>query len=309
MSARIKLLLVALLAGAGFLVWQFNAATGGVKSTETTADISDGIGLTVAARDSDNDGLLDSEETYWNADYRNADTDGDGYKDGEEVLAGHSPIKAGPDDLLNGKKSITDYASAIILGNAIAGKLDPNNPSYDLAVQQVIEDMFFQYQENVSSDARDVIIAGKDTRDAIITYGFTMSNTIEPIFTDTAKGFASVIETIEDVQLEDLSKLRTTDPARADRFGAAISTEIKALDERAQKVRKIAVPSGMKPTHENVLMLLRGAQQQYRLLSAVSRDPVQALIALQVLSALTTRSSVEISQDFAGRLSSALQTK
>jgi len=309
MSARIKLLLVALLAGAGLLVWQFNAATSGVKSTETTANISDGVGLSVPARDSDNDGLLDSEETYWNTDYRNADTDGDGYKDGEEVTAGRSPTKAGPDDLLSGKQSITDYASAIILGNAIAGKLDPNNSSYDLAIQQVIEDMFAQYKENASSDAQDTIIAGKDTRDAIITYGFTMSNNIELIFTDTAKGFASVIETIEDVQLEDLSKLRTTDPARADRFGAAISAEIKALDERAQKMRKIAVPSAMKPAHENVLMLLRGAQQQYRLLSAVSRDPVQALIALQVLDSLVTRSTIEISQDFAGRLSSALQTK
>lgn len=51
------------------------------------------------AIDSDNDGLVDWEETLWQTDENNPDTDGDGAKDGQEVKLGRDPNKAGPDDV------------------------------------------------------------------------------------------------------------------------------------------------------------------------------------------------------------------
>lgn len=50
-------------------------------------------------KDSDNDGLLDWEETLWGTDPDNPDTDGDGTPDGEEITRGKDPAKAGNDDL------------------------------------------------------------------------------------------------------------------------------------------------------------------------------------------------------------------
>lgn len=53
-------------------------------------------GYTESQVDSDFDGLLDSEETdKWNTDPNKADTDGDGYNDGEEVAAGYDPLSDG----------------------------------------------------------------------------------------------------------------------------------------------------------------------------------------------------------------------
>ncbi len=50
--------------------------------------------------DSDGDGLNDWEEVLWKTDKSNPDSDGDGTPDGEEVKLGRDPAKAGPDDVL-----------------------------------------------------------------------------------------------------------------------------------------------------------------------------------------------------------------
>ncbi len=50
--------------------------------------------------DSDRDNLPDWEESLYGSSAHIPDTDGDGTNDGAEVLAGRSPIKAGPDDKL-----------------------------------------------------------------------------------------------------------------------------------------------------------------------------------------------------------------
>ncbi len=43
-------------------------------------------------KDSDNDGLTDSEEKFYGTNINNPDTDGDGFFDGEEVRAGYDPL-------------------------------------------------------------------------------------------------------------------------------------------------------------------------------------------------------------------------
>lgn len=63
------------------------------------------IGLTVSAEeikgevaaDSDSDGLFDAVERQLGTDVNNPDTDGDGYKDGEEIENGYSPLHQKPD--------------------------------------------------------------------------------------------------------------------------------------------------------------------------------------------------------------------
>ncbi|MBI1834161.1 MAG: hypothetical protein HYR90_05050 [Candidatus Andersenbacteria bacterium] len=50
--------------------------------------------------DDDGDGLSNADESIWGADPKNADTDADGFKDGEEVRNSHNPTIAGPNDIL-----------------------------------------------------------------------------------------------------------------------------------------------------------------------------------------------------------------
>jgi hypothetical protein len=49
-------------------------------------------------KDSDEDGLLDWEESIWGTDPNNPDTDGDGTNDNEEINNDRNPLLAGPDD-------------------------------------------------------------------------------------------------------------------------------------------------------------------------------------------------------------------
>jgi hypothetical protein len=56
--------------------------------------------------DEDNDGLTSSEEAAWKTDPNNPDSDGDGYLDGEEVLARHDPTISAPGDKLPGESTL-----------------------------------------------------------------------------------------------------------------------------------------------------------------------------------------------------------
>lgn len=63
----------------------------GVKDEEETK-----LGTKEWEFDSDYDGLADSSEIQvWKTDPKNPDTDGDGYKDGVEVVNGFNPLGAG----------------------------------------------------------------------------------------------------------------------------------------------------------------------------------------------------------------------
>jgi len=57
-------------------------------------------------QDSDNDGLLDEEETEYGTDINNPDTDGDGYLDGDEIKNGFNP--AGEGELENNNPENND---------------------------------------------------------------------------------------------------------------------------------------------------------------------------------------------------------
>lgn len=60
--------------------------------------------------DTDNDGLLDWEETLWGTDPKSQDTDKDNTTDGEEVRLGRNPTIPGPKDLLNSETKTTKAA-------------------------------------------------------------------------------------------------------------------------------------------------------------------------------------------------------
>ncbi|EKD43234.1 MAG: hypothetical protein ACD_72C00399G0001 [uncultured bacterium] len=69
------------------------------------------IGTNISKADTDSDDLNDYDEVViWKTDSLNPDTDGDGYKDGEEVKNGYSPL--GPGKLLNPPSSTNTSTTA-----------------------------------------------------------------------------------------------------------------------------------------------------------------------------------------------------
>jgi len=304
MSGKLKILLAVLALGALVSVAY---GISFFRSPKTTASVYDAVGGNdPCQQDTDKDGLSDCQETYWNTDYRNSDSDGDGFKDGEEVMSGHDPAKKGPDDGLNGRGNVTQQAATLMLGGIAVGDLSPNSPKYNGSIQKLTDAVLERYQANSAVTDEDVAI-GTDSRIDIIKYGFAASNIVGPTLRDLGTGFAQVVAVIASIQLDDLSSLQKNDPAQYKKFLASIDQQISSLDGRISSLRKMTVPPSMIVGHKNVLMLLRGTQQQYRLLRQISQDPMQGTFAFQSLANLTRSLSVDVAEDFARRLNNALQ--
>ena len=114
--------------------------------------------------DADRDGLSNKEESYWNTDFQNPDTDGDGFLDGEEVASGRDPLTPGPDDiLLYGSNNITANITDLIIGGLYTKDLKPgtDNEKYDKAISDlslsVIDDFYSTPtdQKNISPTLTD----------------------------------------------------------------------------------------------------------------------------------------------------------
>jgi hypothetical protein len=256
--------------------------------------------------DTDADGLADSEENYWKTDFRNPDSDGDGFKDGEEVLSGHNPAKAGPDDALNRYKNVTEQAGALLAGALAAGDLNPNDPDYQAAIEHLAKRAIEQFQENAEF-VPDSFKQGKSDHDSVLNYGFTTARLIRTLFSQTSDAFVGVVGVVGDVEIYNLSKLKETDAARYEQFVTAIDAEIASLEIRIAEVKEVPVPPSMADAHRNILLLLRGTQQQYRLLRQLNQDPMQGVLALQTINELVTTSALDITHDFSGRLNEALR--
>jgi hypothetical protein len=303
MSGKLKFLLAVLAAGAGLTFWYLSSYTfSGTAQPQLGANILQ----PTTAKDTDHDGLTDDQETYWGTDFRNPDSDGDGFKDGEEVLTGHNPAKAGPDDLLNNKQNLTQRASTLLLGGLAAGDLDPSSPNYESAINGLVSQIFQQYSANISSEL-DSIVTGTNDQNEIVRYGITMSRVLKSLFSDTTNGFAAVIDPIKDTPTGDLSTLRTKKPDVYAAFTHAIDAQLAALDAQAIALKKIKVPPVLLQAHRNELIFVRGVQQQYRSLRAIDRDPLQGIISMQMLATLTVTTTTQLATDFNNRLSQALQ--
>ena len=102
--------------------------------------------LEAVDQDVDKDGLDNREESYWNTDFQNPDTDGDGFLDGEEVASGHDPLKPGPDDIL-GPPSLTDKIQTLVVGGLYSEDLKPDSEKFESSINglsAIIVDDFYQ---------------------------------------------------------------------------------------------------------------------------------------------------------------------
>lgn len=85
----------------------------------------------IADNDADNDNLRDWEESVWSTDRNNPDTDGDGTKDGAEVLADRNPLVPGPRD------GIKDYPAGM--------RADQDNASTEPYTDRFSKELFARY--------------------------------------------------------------------------------------------------------------------------------------------------------------------
>src|SRR3989344_7048947 len=89
MAPKVKVFFVFLAVTAVFSVFSFFDVFRGVRSANIY-ESPEPLPLDIS-EDADQDGLSDQDESYWNTDFQNPDSDGDGFLDGEEVASGFDP--------------------------------------------------------------------------------------------------------------------------------------------------------------------------------------------------------------------------
>src|SRR3989344_2594844 len=111
--------------------------------------------------DPDHDGLTNAEEVLWNTDPFNADTDGDGFKDGEEVASEHNPLIPGPDDLIN-SDNLTEQLSSLTVAGLAAGDLNPASASYEQTLADITSSVAdagkYLFNKTIAQDSLNIVL-------------------------------------------------------------------------------------------------------------------------------------------------------
>lgn len=218
--------------------------------------------------DADKDGLNDIEESYWNTDFQDSDTDDDGFLDGEEVASGHNPLKPGPDDMLPGvpvPQNLTNKMSSLVVAGLAEGSLKQGSTGRESSVNLVVDDLVQQADVN-----------------------FGVSRTISVRIVPDDKAFQSAYHEAITPILDRL--IRLLEPAAIVKLSSEIAlndaaTNLKTL---AQAAQEIAVPKSLIDQHLNLVYQLRVIARGYELIATGDRDPLQAMFALQMVSNVMT---------------------
>ena len=211
--------------------------------------------------DADHDGPSNRDESYWNTDFENPDTDGDGFLDGEEVASGHDPLKPGPDDLLDTSKNITAKVSNLIIGGLYTKDLKPgiNNQKYDQAVSDlslsVIDDF---YSTQVSAD--------------------TSLNLIDSSTEDQAQYLKNVSLVIKE-NLLDFPKKLDTSKGLVEQSSFFLD-KANQYDASYKNLSSMPVPKNWESVHKTALDILNRLSINYTFMGSFAGDPLKSIVAM-----------------------------
>ncbi len=212
--------------------------------------------------DVDRDGLTNKEESYWNTDFQNPDTDGDGFKDGEEVASGHNPLKPGPDDLLNKSKNITANISNLIIGGLYTKDLKPgtDNKKYDKTVSDlslsVIED-FYTSQADPKNISLTFISDSTENQKIYL-------NAMAKVIKENLLDFPEKLDTSKQL------------PDQVQFFLNKSAQYKKTYDD----LSKMSVPKSWEFTHKAALSIVNRLALNYFSIGSYNSDPVKSFLSL-----------------------------
>ncbi len=162
MSWKMRGILGVLGLAAAFLSWQFLSSFKVTQpNTKTSAADNGQLSALLSSNDADRDGLSDSEESVWNADFQNPDTDGDGYLDGEEVASGHNPTVPGPDDYIDGfnGENLSKRLQEMLVAGLAEGSLKPSADTFSSSTAAIADNLAEKLKEQTEVPEPQIIVA------------------------------------------------------------------------------------------------------------------------------------------------------
>ena len=297
MSGKVKMTLVVMMLMASVSVWYLFSlfrTTGPSLRMPQQAAILNGFSYEA---DDDGDGLTNSQETIWRTDWRNPDTDGDGFSDGEEVLSGHDPRKPGPNDFLDPSKNLTEQASTLLWGGYFSGDIASTSTNHQLALQEVADIVFDEYQQFALAPRSLDIKVVPDSAEAIAAY----LTAIQPHWVGTipdgiraAEDFLGLYGSADTARSRQLTE-NDDDNQKLVAASAALESKLRTY---ADELADIPVPAAMARPHQNAVALFQHMAEQAANAGALREDPVRALIANTTLAGLIERVALGFVYDY-----------
>lgn len=272
MPNKVKIFFAFLAVLAVVSVLSFFDVLGGVKSALIGDNI---VPLAVdLAHDADNDGLSDTDESYWLTDFENPDTDGDGYLDGEEVASRHNPTVAGPYDKLT-DLNLTQRVADLAASGLVEGSLKPNSPNYitslDNVALAVIDDglkTFISYPEDLKLNLIE------DTPNNNQEYIEAISQVWEQFF----KTFGNEIN-----NLDENLELTNKDGYFNQENITFFTQKRNEFSVIATNWQSILVPKNWESEHTNFLNLIQEMTKINEAIAEGVNDPLRATMGLTLL--------------------------
>jgi len=242
-------------------------------------------------KDSDNDGLMDWQETTWQTNPCQPDTDRDGYLDGEEVASGYNPTIAAPNDELSDRdptvpRSIPHNLTIALAGSlrekitndgieSISNALDPSSIStsnriVNTAIQQVISRSMEEFSLPHIPD-EEIIISADNSQAAIQFYA------------------GKIIEAIEQWEVQSSIDKGNSFESESELFYYAIQNKdfteidkyIRFYQGATEEFKQIPVPSNLKNIHKEQIGIFWVTTNIFRAIKQIDQDPLKTNLALE----------------------------
>lgn len=242
-----------------------------------------GIGNTLPGpdTDADHDGLTNHEESYWNTDFQNPDTDNDGFIDGEEVASGHNPLIPGPNDTLVDTRNLTEKSSALLVAGLAEGSLKFSSPKFNKSVDSVVDDLFYQsdinHEKTVLADLTGGhVVTTSSDKTSVQEYLQNMNSVLQSFWIDDLKGFVNVLNIFQE--------LDKTQDYKNPQFKNAIDNEVVRFENQIKQLEAVRVPSNWVNIHSQLVTEMKSMAKNYLLFRNLDDDPMQGIISYVTLS-------------------------
>lgn len=235
--------------------------------------------------DADNDGLKDWEETLWQTDPLNADTDGDTTPDGEEVAAGRHPAIPGPDDALNQALNSELASSTLSTTNILGQTL--------FSEYITLRNKGVTFDEDTSSLFIENLLGGLSTTDAGSVPIYTSADiVIETTASETASKtygntLATLLNTPASASTNELIALQTFAQTGDIHSIGDLAPVIAHYDTTINSLLNLPTPTPFVEEHLALIQGLARVRTDVEGIHAITDDPLTAFLALSSYKAST----------------------
>ncbi len=272
MPKKIKIVLTIVALVAVFLVYELAQYINTVANQNST--LQQGTSLPNPDDDPDHDGLSNQQEVIWGADPFNPDSDGDGFKDGEEVKSGHNPLIPGPNDLISAD-NLTEQFSQLAVAGLYSGDLNPDSQNYSKALVDITTSITdsgkYLFNKDETTSSLTVI---PSSRESNVVY----LNKISPL---TRQFQELLVQEYENLipKLNTIGAKGFIDPT-VNKF---FSSQALKFGDLIQEATNIPVTQDFKDTHINFIDLMKNMHDINDAIVHGDTDPVKASVALNTL--------------------------